>query len=160
MTAFRIEDGALVAQLFGETLRVEAHGPDALRTRARPGLTVAEPHVSALLPPAPSESEIRIDGTTASIANGRIRAELKIVPRHGADQPKEVVIRYVDTVTGEELLAETRSHFAGPGPRAFKPIASGSFQLEATFRPMTANGSWDLVSRSTGGSISRVCPRR
>jgi alpha-D-xyloside xylohydrolase len=44
-----------------------------------------------------------------------------------------VVIRYVDTVTGEELLAETRSHFAGPGPRAFKPIASGSFQLEATF---------------------------
>ncbi|MCA3509951.1 MAG: hypothetical protein IOC72_04705 [Rhodobacter sp.] len=81
----------------------------------------------------PASPEIRIDGTRASITNGRIRAELKVVPRHGADQPKEVVIRYVDTVTGQELLAETRSHFAGPGPRAFKPIASGSFQLEATF---------------------------
>lgn len=133
MTPFRIEDGALVARMFGETLRVEAHGPDALRTRARPGLTVAEPHVSALLPPAPTAPEIAIDGPRASITNGRIRAELKVVPRHGADQPKEVVVRYLDTVTGKELLAETRSHFAGPGPRAFKPIASGSFQLEATF---------------------------
>lgn len=133
MTPFRIEDGALVARMFGETLRIEAHGPDALRTRARPGLTVADPHVSALLPPALAAAEIRIDGPSASITNGRIRAELKVVPRHGADQPKEVVIRYLDTVTGQELLAETRSHFAGPGPRAFKPIASGSFQLEATF---------------------------
>ncbi len=134
MTPFRIEDGALVARMFGETLRVEAQGPDALRTRARPGLTVAEPHVSALLPPAPATPDIRIDGPRASITNGRIRAELKVVPRHGADQPKEVVIRYLDTATGQELLAETRSHFAGPGPRAFKPISSGSFQLEATFR--------------------------
>lgn len=55
------------------------------------------------------------------------------MPRHGADQPKEVVIRYFDTITGMELLAETRTHFAGPGPRAFKPIGSESFQLEATF---------------------------
>lgn len=133
MTLFRIEDGALVARLFGETLRVEAHGPDALRTRARPGLSVAEPHVSAFLDPQPADPKIAIDGTRASITNGRIRADLKVVPRHGADQPKEVVIIYVDTVTGEDLLSEVRSHFAGPGPRAFKPIASGSFQLEATF---------------------------
>jgi alpha-D-xyloside xylohydrolase len=133
MTHFRIEDGALVVRMFGETLRVEAHGPDAIRTRARPGLTVAEPHVSALLSTKPTSPEIEIDAYRACITNGRIRAELKVVPRHGADQPREVVIRYVDTVTGMELLSETRSHFAGPGPRAFKPIASGSFQLEATF---------------------------
>jgi alpha-D-xyloside xylohydrolase len=130
---FAIEDGALVARLFGETLRIEAHGPDALRTRARPGLQVAEPHVSALLPAPPVVPEIEIGEASASIRNGRIRADLRVVPRHGADQPKEVVIRYLDTATGAELLAETRSHFAGPGPRAFKPVASGSFQLEATF---------------------------
>jgi alpha-D-xyloside xylohydrolase len=130
---FRIEDGALVARMFGETLRIEPHGPDALRVRARPGLAVAEPHVSALLPPAPTTPVIDLSDTAAHITNGRLRAEARVVPRHGADQPREVVVRFVDTVTGQELLAETRSHFAGPGPRAFKPLSSGSFQLEATF---------------------------
>ena len=131
---FRIEDGALVARLFGETLRIEPHGPDALRVRARPGLTVADPHVSALLPPVPTTPVIDLSDTAAHITNGRLRAEARVVPRHGADQPREVVIRFVDTATGQELLAETRSHFAGPGPRAFKPLSSGSFQLEATFQ--------------------------
>jgi len=155
MTPFQIEDGALVARMFGETLRVEAHGANALRTRARPGLIVAEPHVSALLLSASTSPDILIDVNRASITNGRIRADLTVMPRHGADQPKEVVIRYVDTVTGQELLAETRSHFAGPGPRAFKPIASGSFQLEATFHAYDGERLMGL-----GQPTSRACRRR
>lgn len=110
--------------MFGETLRVEAHRPDALCIRARLGLTVVEPHVNALLSPAPApaSADIVVDGTRERLTNVRIRAELRDVPRHGADLPKEVVIRYGDTATDKELLAETRSSFAGP--RAFKPIAS------------------------------------
>ena len=50
MTPFRIGDGAPVARKFGETLRVTAHGQDAPRSRARPGLAVAKPHVTAPLP--------------------------------------------------------------------------------------------------------------
>jgi hypothetical protein len=96
----------------------------------RPGGGEAACHGTAA--DAPASPEIRIDGTLASITDGRIRAELKVVPRQGADHPKEVVIRYADTVTGQELLAETHSHFAHPGPSAFNPIASASIQMEAT----------------------------
>lgn len=92
---FKIEGGNLMARLFGETLRVEAHGPDALRIRARPGLNVADPHVNALLDPPPSDALIKIADAQASIQNGRIRAELKVVPRHGADvlQQRETALR-------------------------------------------------------------------
>jgi alpha-D-xyloside xylohydrolase len=132
-SAFSAEDGALVVRFNGETIRIEPWGPDALRTRARPGLTVAEPHVSALLPAAPATASIAVGEGTATIRNGRITAEVRLQRRHGADVPMEPVIRYLNAA-GEELLAETRPHFAGPGPRQFKPIASASFALEASFR--------------------------
>ncbi len=129
------KDGAaLVIRFNGETIWIEPWGPDALRVRARPGGEVVEPHISALLPAGPARSVIGIDGPTARIANGRISAEVRLTRRLGADVPREPVIRFVRTDTGEELLAETRSHFAGPPPRNFKPIASGSFQLEARFK--------------------------
>lgn len=132
MTTFSVQDGALAVRFNGEVIRIEPWGPDALRTRARPGLTVAEPHVSALLPPAPMTAEIVIGDRAASIANGRIRAEVRLQRRHGSDVPVEPVIRYQDAA-GAVLLEETRPHFAGPGPRQFKPLASASFALEASF---------------------------
>lgn len=56
MTPFLIGGGAPVARICSETLRIDAHGQDALRTRARPGLMMAEPHVTALLPLCPPAS--------------------------------------------------------------------------------------------------------
>jgi len=128
------DGSALVIRFNGETIRIEPWGPDALRLRARPGGTVIEPHVSALLDAAPATADIAIDGAHARITNGRIRAEVRLARRLGADVAKEPEIRYVRSDTGAELLAETRSHFAGPSPRSFKALASGSFQLEARFR--------------------------
>jgi alpha-D-xyloside xylohydrolase len=128
------DGAALVIRFNGETIRIEPWGPDALRIRARPGGQVAEPHVSALLDPPQSTPLIEIDGAHARITNGRLRAEVRLARRLGAEVPKEPEIRFVRSDTGEELLSETRSHFAGPSPRNFKPIASGSFQLEARFR--------------------------
>ncbi len=134
MTDTYTKDGdALVIRFNSECVRIEAWGPDALRTRARPGGKVAEPHVSALLATAPSRASIAIDGKHARIRNGRIEARVRLARRLGADVRLEPVIGYYDTVTGEEILSEARSHFAGPPPRRFRPIASGSFQLEATF---------------------------
>lgn len=128
------DDNALVIRFNGETIRIEPWGPDALRVRARPGGRIAEPHVSALLDPAEARSVIEIDGVKARITNGRIRAEVRLARRLGAEVPREPEVRFVRSDTGDELLAETRSHFAGPSPRNFKPIAGGSFQLEARFR--------------------------
>ena len=131
---FARDGDALVVRFNGETLQIEPWGPDALRVRARPGGAVAKPHVSALLDPAPASVDMRIGPKKASLTNGRIRAEVLIRRRLGADVQAEPEIRYVDTATGEELTAEKRSHFAGPPPRQFKALAGNSFQLEATFR--------------------------
>ena len=128
------KDGdALVVRFNSECVRVEAWGPDALRVRARPGGKVAEPHVCALLAAAPTRPSIVIDGKHARIRNGRIEARVRLARRFGTDVHLEPVIRYHDTVTGEEFLSEARSHFAGPPARRFKPISSGSFRLKATF---------------------------
>jgi hypothetical protein len=69
-TPCKIEDGTLVVRMFGGTPQVKPHGPDALYTRARPGLTVAAPHVGARLGPLPSQARIAIAATSASITNG------------------------------------------------------------------------------------------
>ena len=131
---YRRDGPALVIRFNAETIRIEAWGPDALRVRARPGGEVAEPHVSALLEPQESTAEIEIDGSHASITNGRIRAEVRLARRLGADVQKEPQITFRRADTGQELLSETRSHFAGPSPRNFKAKASGSFELEARFK--------------------------
>ena len=131
---FTKDGNALLCSFGGETLRVEPWGPDANRVRARPGREIVEPHVDALLPPLPMSAQIEIDETSASLTNGRLRTELRIVERYGADVRREVVVTHLRGDTGEELLAETRSHFAGPKTRSFKAIASGSWRLEAQFK--------------------------
>ena len=130
---FRDEEGALVVRYGGECLRIEPHGPDALRVRARPGGSVTEPHVSALLPAAPVTAEIGCAADRGHVVNGRIRADVRLTRRLGADVAREPVIVFTDTATGQELLREARPHFAGPAPRSFKPLAGGAFQLEASF---------------------------
>lgn len=134
---FTAEKGALVARFLGETLQVEPWGADGLRVRARPGYEVTEPHVSALTSGQEfnkkNDKNISIESDSASITNGRITALLSVVKRYGAEIKRELVVRYVRSDTGDELLAETRSHFAGPKTRNFKGHVGGSFKLEATF---------------------------
>lgn len=130
-----IEDaGVLVCRFQGETIRIEPWGANALRVRARPGLDVAEPHVSALLAGGESQASVTIHATGARIENGGLTAEIEIVDRYGAEIKREAVLRFLNTQTGEELLAETRGHFAGPRTRNFKALASESWKLEATFK--------------------------
>lgn len=133
-TPFFEEDGALVSRFHGETVRIEAWGADALRVRARPGSSVAEPHVSALGGKPDGTPVVTITPTRASIVNGRLRADLEILDRYGAEVKREAVLRFSRSDIDKELLAETRSHFAGPKTRNFKAIASGSWKLEATFK--------------------------
>lgn len=132
-TPFSEEDGTLVGHFYGETIRVEPWGDNALRVRARPGVEVVDPPVSALGVRPAGHGRVAIAPDRATITHGNIRGELTITERYGADVKKEVVIRFVRDDTGEELLSETRGHFAGPRTRSFKALASGSWRLEATF---------------------------
>ncbi len=130
---FTEDDGALQFRFGGETGRIEAHGPNALRVRTRPGGTTVEPHVSALSGGS-GVGKVTIGDQGATIANGTLTAEVVLVDRYGADVKREAVIRFLRTDTGAELLGETRSHFAGPKTRNFKGLASGSWKLETTFK--------------------------
>jgi alpha-D-xyloside xylohydrolase len=141
---FLADQGGLLVRFGGETLRITPAGPDALRVRARPGLEVAAPHVDGLLPVAATGSEVEIAGERASVTQGRIRAEISIKERYGADVKREVILRFVRSDTGEELLAETRPHFAGPKTRNFKALASGSWKLEAHFKAYDDEALWGL----------------
>lgn len=144
MTVFRKIDGALECRFMGEVLRIAAWGPDALRVQARPGPTLAEPHVSALLPWSGQAGAIEIGETRASITAGRIRAEVTLKERYGADVKREAVIRFVRSDNGEELLSETRSHFAGPRTRSFKALATGSWRLEQQFSAYEGESLWGM----------------
>ncbi|MCY6379625.1 glycoside hydrolase family 31 protein [Hoeflea prorocentri] len=135
---FTEDNGALVARFLGETLHIMPWGDDGLRVRASPGPVIREAPVSALVRgeggSGESPPKIDIDCEAASITNGRVTARLKVVTRYGAEIKREVVVSYVRSDTGEELLAETRSHFAGPKTRNFKGQIGGAFKLEATFK--------------------------
>lgn len=144
MTVFSEVDGGLEIRFMGETLRILPWGPNALRVRARPGRELAAPHVDALLPASQQAGVVVIGETSARVMNGRIAAEVTLKERYGADIKREAVIRFVRSDTGEELLSETRSHFAGPRTRNFKALASGSWRLEQQFSAYEDESLWGL----------------
>ena len=131
---FENADGKLLCRFNAETIQLEPWGPHGLRLRARPARAIKPAMVEALLSPPPMTATIELGETRARIVNGKLAAEIALVHRYGADVKHELLIRYVRADTGDEILAETRSHFAGPGPRGWRPIASESWRLEAQFK--------------------------
>ncbi len=144
MGAFSQTDGGLECRFMGEVLRIAPWGDDALRVRARPGTALVPGPVDALLPVQDQTARIEIGEDRASITRGRLRAEITLTTRYGADIKREAVIRFLRADTGAELLAETRSHFAGPRTRNFKAIASGSWRLEQQFAAYEGESLWGM----------------
>ncbi|MFQ6549456.1 TIM-barrel domain-containing protein [Aestuariibius sp. 2305UL40-4] len=144
MAVFSEIEGGLDCRFMGEVLRIAPWGADALRVRARPGVALVAGHVDALLPVENQSAVIEISEDRASITRGRIRAEVVLTDRYGADIKREAVIRFVRSDTGEELLRETRSHFAGPRTRSFKALASGSWRLEQQFAAYEGESLWGM----------------
>lgn len=148
MTIFTEADGTLFCRFQGEVLSVRGWGANALRVQARPG---AGPQadagalaVDALLPCDSPPAQIEIAARHASITVGNLRAEITLKERYGADVRHEPLIRFVRADTGAEVLAEARSHFAGPKTRNFKALASGSWRLEQQFRAYEDEAIWGL----------------
>ncbi len=144
MAVFAEVDGGLECRFMGEVVHIAPWGPDALRVRARPGAVLVPPHVDALLPVDGQTATIEIGQSRATITRGRLMAEIALTDRYGADIKREAVIRFLRADTGEELLAETRSHFAGPRTRNFKAIASGSWRLEQQFKAYEGESLWGM----------------
>jgi alpha-D-xyloside xylohydrolase len=130
---FRELDGALVASMHGETLRIDPWGPHSLRVRSTLARTFGDEELSALLPQRAEKPMIEIGQRQATITHGRLRAEVAWVHPHG--EPKdELQLRFVEWPSGRELTCETRSHFAWPPSRHFRGQVGGGWSLEATFK--------------------------
>lgn len=135
MDIFSQEDQALIVRFAEETVRIEPWGENALRVRTTPNATFTDDHLSALLP-APSKGEVAITGNRAVISNGRITAEVTLrQPLDWVDNSgMDIGLRFVNTETGEELLAEESYHPSWPPPRCFRPVGDDLWRLEARFR--------------------------
>jgi alpha-D-xyloside xylohydrolase len=133
-----------------ETLRVEAWGPDAVRVRSRLGGEILDGLPGALLEGAPvavPSAKVEVSGTTARLVNGRVTVELLA----GEDfDHGQGMLRFTDTATGTELLAEQPIHFWWPGPRLFTPSGNGYHRLEQMFRAYDGERLYGLGQHGHG----------
>ncbi|MET9225723.1 glycoside hydrolase family 31 protein [Lentzea sp. NPDC003310] len=135
---FRDLGTALEWRARGETLRVEAWGPDSVRVRATPGGPLLDDLPGALLDaPPPAEVEIKIADDHATLVVGALTVRIDGRPA-GELQPdlssSAGLLTFRRTEDGAELLAEEPAHFWWPGPRLATATGNGYHRLEQRFR--------------------------
>ncbi|RPF20421.1 glycoside hydrolase family 31 protein [Myceligenerans xiligouense] len=122
----------------GQTLVVQAWGPDSVRVRCAPGAEVLDTDF-ALLPPSPAAVTIAVDGDEARLVNGGLTVVLRA--RDGFDEQVgyheyRCSLEFRDA-TGKVLLRELD---AGGSlkldARAFRPVVGGDHGLTAAFEPV------------------------
>lgn len=135
MDAFEVHGGRVVWRGNGETLVVEAWGPDSARVRATLKGDVLDTDW-ALLPPAPTDARVDVDGERAVLTNGRLRVVLE---QTAVDQ--EVVGRRVFRCALTFLDADGRVLLRERGTggslnlraRDLRPHLGGDLQVTAAF---------------------------
>ncbi|KOX28153.1 family 31 glucosidase [Saccharothrix sp. NRRL B-16348] len=151
---FRDLGNALEWRANGETLRVEAWGPDAVRVRATPGGPVLDDLPGALLDAPPgAEPEISLAEHHATLVNGALTVRVdadtagSVTPYLPATAGRLTFLRTED---GAELLAEQPAHFWWPGPRSAAPNGNGYHRLEQRFRAYPGERLFGLGQHTHG----------
>ena len=129
------EGSRLLRRYDEELLCIEPWGRNSLRVRATRGNALLANEDFALLPAAPIEPEIVINGTRASIVNGKLRCDVTPSGK----------LRFSRADTGEALLEEyDRNRFRAEDegfnsaleicPRTFTPVqGTDNYRLEVRF---------------------------
>ncbi|MEU4449246.1 TIM-barrel domain-containing protein [Actinosynnema sp. NPDC050801] len=138
----------------GETLRIEAWGPDAVRVRATPGGPVLDDLPGALLDAPPGgKPEIVVAEHHATLVNGALTVRVdadtdgSVTPYLPATAGRLTFLRTAD---GAELLAEQPAHFWWPGPRSAAPTGNGYHRLEQRFRAYPGERLYGLGQHTHG----------
>lgn len=146
MMGIRSDGRAVEVTVRHEVLRIEPWGTDSLRVRSALH-RILDDVPGALLPPKPTEVDVAVTDDSARITNGGITGIVDIRP---GDTGKSALVRFVRTDTGEELVAEQRSHFWWPGARLFMPQANGYARLEQRFAAYDGEQLFGLGQRTHG----------
>lgn len=134
-------DGKIWREDDKELLCIEPWGPDAVRVRATQCRGFNDEDLSALLPPAPSESSVTERDGNWVLENGRIRAILLSNGRIVYENERgEVILEEYQRIRklaqfGKETMKEFKSSLKIL-PRAFRPVyGTDNYRLEARFEP-------------------------
>ncbi|MFC5468574.1 TIM-barrel domain-containing protein [Cohnella suwonensis] len=127
---FRVEGGRLIREYDSEKLWIEPWGADSLRVRATHSAAMGNEDW-ALLPQLQARAEIAINGETASITNGKIRAEISAGGKIAFyNQKKDILLQ--EYVRNRNNINEFCSAL-NIDAREFKPILGGDYQLTLRF---------------------------
>jgi alpha-D-xyloside xylohydrolase len=147
MVSYHNDNGTLEVRHRHEVIRIQAWGPDSVRVRAAQYRIPAD-SVGALddAPPVAAVSRITVDGTSATLANGRLRVEVTFDAAASYPEPL-ITFRGPD---GGELLAESREHCWMPGARVFAGNRSGAYEIHQQFAAYPGERLYGLGQRTHG----------
>jgi alpha-D-xyloside xylohydrolase len=147
MSGFRRDGDKLIFERSNEIIQIEAWGVDSLRVRTTANRVIRDDLPGALLPPKPSEIQIEILETHASIQNGAILAELSPAGNHREDR---MSIRFSNAGSGAEILAEPPAHFRRYLPRSYRPAGGDHYKIEQRFKAYEGEKIYGLGQHQHG----------
>jgi alpha-D-xyloside xylohydrolase len=148
MQGFRQQKNTLLWEQNHELVQIAPWGRDSLRVRATVSAGIRDDLLSILYPPAETDTQITIGEEGATIHNGALTASIS----------PEGIIRFSNTVSGAELLAEEQPVRATRlPPRSFKAVHSDLFHLEARFRAYDGERFYGLGQHQHGLLDQKGC---
>ncbi len=149
MPIFRQQHNALLWENQSNTLQIEPWGRDSLRVRSTMSPEIRDDLFSVLLPPSSdTDVQIAIGEEGATISNGALAATIS----------PQGVLRFSNTISGTELLAESQPATATRIPsRFFKAAAGDLFHLEARFRAYDGEQFYGLGQHQHGRLDQKGC---
>jgi alpha-D-xyloside xylohydrolase len=147
MLPFEQAGQRLIWRSQSEIVQIEPWGRDSLRIRATANPSIRDDLPHALLEPAPLEVTISITSERATLSNGAISAEISA----GG------LIRYFDSISGAELLAETPRWLILPAARSYTYLGGEQFAIEARFQAYADEHFYGLGQHGHGRLDQKGC---
>jgi alpha-D-xyloside xylohydrolase len=154
MHKLRQDRQRLIFEHNNEILLIEPWGADSLRVRASRNPEIRDDLPGALLPPTPCEPKIEVSEACATIQNGAIQGEMRVEIDF---QGPRAELHFFNTITGEEILAETKSHFPRYSPRSYTTAGGDYFKLEQRFRAYEGEKIYGLGQHQHGKLDQKGC---
>jgi len=149
MQGFRQQENKLLWESNYNKLQIEPWGRDSLRVRSTSGTEIRDDLLSVLLlPSSNTDARITIEQAGATISNGALTASIS----------PQGVIRFSNTTSGAELLAETEPLRATRIPaRSFKAVSGDLFRLEVRFQAYDGEQLYGLGQHQHGRLDQKGC---
>ncbi len=147
MTTFCQENNVLIIGRGHETIRVEPWGTNSLRVRATVNRSFNDESLSTLLSPTKSEAKIIINASNATITNGCITAEVQTRGN----------LRFIETDSGAELLAECPPHYAYTSTHDFQAIDGDLHRVAVRFKAYDGERFYGLGQHQHGRLDQKGC---